>query len=80
VPTGAIILGATCVREGDEMPTTGTLSLFIDDEKVGEGHDHDPARQLLARRRRLERRPRPGRTGHVRLDLEKEALALMKRE
>ena len=28
---------ATFVREGDSMPTTGTLSLFIDDEKVGEG-------------------------------------------
>jgi len=25
------------VREGDSMPATGTLSLFIDDEKVGEG-------------------------------------------
>jgi hypothetical protein len=25
------------VKEGDGMPTTGTLSLFINDEKVGEG-------------------------------------------
>ena len=32
-----VILGASFVREGDAMPTTGTLSLFIDDEKVGEG-------------------------------------------
>ena len=32
-----MILGASFVREGEEMPTTGTLSLFIDDEKVGEG-------------------------------------------
>jgi arylsulfatase len=37
VPTGKLILGASFVREGDSMPTTGTLSLFIDDEKVGEG-------------------------------------------
>ena len=37
IPTGAVILGASFVREGDWMPTTGTLSLFIDDEKVGEG-------------------------------------------
>ena len=37
VPTGGVILGASFVREGDSMPTTGTLSLFIDDEKVGEG-------------------------------------------
>jgi arylsulfatase len=32
-----VILGASFVREGDSMPTTGRLSLFIDDEKVGEG-------------------------------------------
>jgi arylsulfatase len=25
------------VKEGDSMPTTGTLSLFVNDEKVGEG-------------------------------------------
>jgi arylsulfatase len=37
VPTGNVILGASFVREGDSMPTTGTLSLFIDDRKVGEG-------------------------------------------
>jgi hypothetical protein len=37
VPTGSVILGASFVREGDTMPTTGTLSLFIDDEKVGQG-------------------------------------------
>src|SRR4030095_4767730 len=37
IPTGKVVLGASFVREGDGMPTTGTLSLFIDDEKVGEG-------------------------------------------
>ncbi|MGH3502090.1 MAG: hypothetical protein ACRDQA_14580 [Nocardioidaceae bacterium] len=37
IPTGTVILGASFVREGDTMPTTGALSLFIDEEKVGEG-------------------------------------------
>jgi arylsulfatase len=37
VTPGSRILGASFVREGESMPTTGTLSLFIDDEKVGEG-------------------------------------------
>jgi arylsulfatase len=37
VKLGKMILGASFVREGDSMPTTGTLSLFIDDAKVGEG-------------------------------------------
>jgi Sulfatase len=37
VPTGQVIVGASFEREGTEMPTTGTLSLFINDEKVGEG-------------------------------------------
>jgi hypothetical protein len=37
VPTGSVILGVSFVREGDAMPATGTLSLFIDDKKVGEG-------------------------------------------
>ena len=37
IPTGNVIFGASFEKEGDGMPTTGTLSLFIDDEKVGEG-------------------------------------------
>jgi arylsulfatase len=37
IKPGKVILGASFVREGDSMPTTGTLSLFIDDAKVGEG-------------------------------------------
>ena len=36
IPTGKVILSAAFEREGDAMPTTGTLSLFIGDEKVGE--------------------------------------------
>ena len=37
VPTGAVLLSAAFVKDGEAMPTTGTLSLFIDDEQVGEG-------------------------------------------
>jgi arylsulfatase len=37
IPTGKLILGASFVREDESMPATGTLSLFIDDELVGEG-------------------------------------------
>ena len=37
IPTGKVLFGASFVREGKSMPTTGTLSLFIDDELVGEG-------------------------------------------
>jgi hypothetical protein len=37
VPARRVILGASFVREGDAMPATGTLSLFIDDEQVGDG-------------------------------------------
>jgi arylsulfatase len=37
IRTGKVILGASFLREGDSTPTTGTLSLFVDDEKVGEG-------------------------------------------
>ena len=37
IPTGKSILGASFVRDGDSMPTTGMLSLFVGDEKVGEG-------------------------------------------
>jgi hypothetical protein len=37
VPTGEVVLSAAFAKENDELPTTGTLSLFINDEKVGEG-------------------------------------------
>jgi arylsulfatase len=36
VPTGDCVLSASFEKEGDGMPTEGTLSLYIDDEKVGE--------------------------------------------
>jgi len=37
VPTGTVVLAASFEKHGDDMPTRGTLSLFFDDEKVGEG-------------------------------------------
>lgn len=37
IGTGEHVLSAAFVREGDEMPTTGTLTLYVDDENVGEG-------------------------------------------
>jgi arylsulfatase len=37
VPIGQVVLSAAFVKESDGLPTTGTLSLFINDEKVGEG-------------------------------------------
>jgi len=37
LPTGKAVVGVSFERNGDTMPTTGTLSLFINDEKVGEG-------------------------------------------
>ncbi len=37
IPTGPVVLSAVFEREGTSMPTTGTLSLYIDDRKVGEG-------------------------------------------
>jgi len=37
VPKGPVIVSAAFEREGDAMPTTGTLTLYVNDEKVGEG-------------------------------------------
>ncbi len=35
-PTGECVLSVAFEKEGDAMPTEGTLSLYFDDEKVGE--------------------------------------------
>jgi arylsulfatase len=35
IPTGHAILSAAFVREGEDMPTHGTLTLYIDDRAVG---------------------------------------------
>jgi len=35
VPTGQVILSAAFEREGDDMPTHGTLTLYVDDRAVG---------------------------------------------
>ena len=48
-PTGECVLSVAFEKEGDAMPTEGTLSLYFDDEKVGEGEDQDPAGQVFAR-------------------------------
>jgi len=37
IPTGSRVLSAVFEREGTSMPTVGTLSLYVDDKKVGEG-------------------------------------------
>ena len=55
IPTGPVVLSAAFEREGTGMPTTGTLSLYVNDDKVGEGRIVHPARQLLVGRRGLER-------------------------
>ncbi len=36
VPTGHVVLSASFEKENEGMPTEGTLSLYIRDEKVGE--------------------------------------------
>src|SRR5262249_60691878 len=38
VPTGHHVFSASFEKMGDSMPTEGTLSLYVGDEKVGEGH------------------------------------------
>jgi arylsulfatase len=37
VPTGGHVLSVSFAKEGDTMPAEGTLSLYVDEEKVGEG-------------------------------------------
>ncbi|MGH9210663.1 MAG: hypothetical protein ACRD2C_08260 [Acidimicrobiales bacterium] len=37
MPTGQMILSAVFEREGDDMPTHGTLTLFVNDRAVGSG-------------------------------------------
>jgi arylsulfatase A-like enzyme len=37
IPTGPVLLSAAFVREGTSMPTTGTLTLYVNDEAVGSG-------------------------------------------
>jgi arylsulfatase A-like enzyme len=106
ISPGDRILGATFVREGDSMPATGTLSLFIDDAKVGEGKimtqpgnfslageglnvGRDPAEPVTSDYPGTSPYAFTGGTikqatvdvsGEQYVDLEKEALALMKRE
>jgi arylsulfatase A-like enzyme len=37
IPSGHVVLSASFDREGDSMPVQGTLSLYIQDGKVGDG-------------------------------------------
>ena len=37
MPAGKAVLSAVFEKEGETMPTTGTLSLYVNEEKVGEG-------------------------------------------
>jgi arylsulfatase len=37
IPTGHVVLSASFDKQGESMPTQGTLCLYIRDEKVGEG-------------------------------------------
>jgi arylsulfatase A-like enzyme len=37
IPTGHVVLSASFAKRGESMPTRGTLSLYIRDEKVGDG-------------------------------------------
>ena len=101
-----MIFGASFVREGEGMPATGTLSLFIDDEKVGEGEiitqpgnfslvgeglnvGKDPAEPITDDYSGMSPYAFTGGTikeaivdvsGDHHVDLELEALAMMKRE
>ena len=67
IPTGQVILGASFEREGDG-DADDRHAVAVHRRREGRrGHDHDPARQLLARRRGPQRRARPGRARHRRL-------------
>ena len=66
LPTGEnLLLSASFDKDGEDPPhvSTGILSLYYGDKKVGEGADQDPARQVHARRRGPVRRPRQRRAG-----------------
>ncbi len=67
IPVGEHVLSASFVKEGDGMPTEGTLTLYVDDEQGRRGEDQDPARQVLAGRRGPERREGGRRARHRRL-------------
>jgi arylsulfatase len=106
IPTGSVVFGVSFAREGDTMPATGRLSLFIDDELVGDGTittqpgtfslageglnvGKDPASPVTGDYPGTRPHAFTGGTikqavvdvsGDQYLDLENEALAMMKRE
>ena len=67
IPTGEHVLSVVLRKEGDGMPTEGTLSLYLDDEKVGEAKIKTQPGQVLARRRGAQRRQGRRRAGDRRL-------------
>jgi hypothetical protein len=49
VPTGKVLLSAVFEKQDDGAPTTGSLSLYIDEEKVGEAKiETQPGKFALA--------------------------------
>jgi arylsulfatase A-like enzyme len=49
MPKGNCVLAASFEKDGDGIPTSGTLTLYVDDEKVGEAHiKTQPAKFSLA--------------------------------
>ena len=64
IPTGDCVFSASFEKEGDAMPAEGTLSLYIDDDKVGEGKIKTQPGQVLPRRRRAQHRQGRRRAGH----------------
>ena len=70
VPVGKnLILAANFVKDGEDPPgvSTGILSLYHGETKVGEAANQDPARQVLDRRRGPLRGTRRWRARHRRL-------------
>ena len=64
VPTGKAILSAVFEKDADSFPATGTLTLYVDDEKVGEGEHPHAAREVRALGRGPQHRTRRRRPGH----------------
>ena len=64
VPTGKVVLSAGFEKRGDGMPTSGTLSLYVGEEKVGGADDPHAAGQVRARGRGAEHRTRRRRSRH----------------
>ncbi len=69
VPVGRATLSVAFTKEREEPRGTahGTLELYFNDRKVGEGQNQDPTGVLRSRRQRAFHRAAPGRGGDRRL-------------